>query len=104
MASLKDSGVHQRNTALEHIELHKLDGVLYFADDDNLYSLELFQSLRQIMYTKMELFSTMVSSKNLDSIAEPCPHANLDWYNMGTSVNETRTLAHLDPCNNVLRY
>lgn len=46
--SIKDRGVHQRNTALEHIELHKLDGVVYFADDDNIYSLELFQSLRHI--------------------------------------------------------
>ncbi|KAG5385347.1 hypothetical protein IGI04_036817 [Brassica rapa subsp. trilocularis] len=50
MTSLKDRGVHQRNTALEHIELYKLDGVVYFADDDNVYSLELFQSLRQIRY------------------------------------------------------
>jgi hypothetical protein len=48
MTSIKDRGVHQRNTALEHIELHKLDGIVYFADDDNIYSLELFQSLRQI--------------------------------------------------------
>ncbi|KAL0678750.1 hypothetical protein Bca4012_006731 [Brassica carinata] len=48
--SIKDRGVHQRNTALEHIELHKLDGVVYFADDDNIYSLELFQSLRHISF------------------------------------------------------
>uniref|UniRef100_A0A1J3HUS1 Glycosyltransferases n=1 Tax=Noccaea caerulescens TaxID=107243 RepID=A0A1J3HUS1_NOCCA len=46
--SIRDRGVHQRNTALEHIELHKLDGIVYFADDDNIYTLELFQSLRLI--------------------------------------------------------
>lgn len=46
--NVKDRGVHQRNTALEHIERHRLDGVVYFADDDNIYSLELFQSLREI--------------------------------------------------------
>ncbi|CAF2045226.1 unnamed protein product [Brassica rapa] len=64
MASLKDSGVHQRNTALEHIELHKLDGVLYFADDDNLYSLELFQSLRQIIRFGTWPVAMLAPSKN----------------------------------------
>lgn len=46
--SVKDRGVHQRNTAIEHIEHHKLDGIVYFADDDNIYSLELFERLRDI--------------------------------------------------------
>ncbi|XP_078152050.1 nucleotide-diphospho-sugar transferases superfamily protein [Carex rostrata] len=46
--NLKDRGVHQRNTALEHIETHRLDGIIYFADDDNVYSLELFDRIRQI--------------------------------------------------------
>jgi hypothetical protein len=45
---VKDRGVYQRNTALEHIERHKLDGIVYFADDDNVYSIELFESLRDI--------------------------------------------------------
>lgn len=48
--NVKDRGVHQRNTALEHIERHKLDGIVYFADDDNMYSLELFESMREIRY------------------------------------------------------
>ncbi|KAL8172075.1 hypothetical protein V2J09_023879 [Rumex salicifolius] len=48
MTNIKDRGVHQRNTALEHIERHKLDGIVYFADDDNIYSLELFESIREI--------------------------------------------------------
>lgn len=47
---VKDRGVHQRNTALEHIERHRLDGIVYFADDDNVYSLELFHTLRGIRY------------------------------------------------------
>ncbi|KAK9097057.1 hypothetical protein Sjap_022554 [Stephania japonica] len=46
--NVKDRGVHQRNTALEHVEHHKLDGIVYFADDDNIYSLKLFESLRKI--------------------------------------------------------
>lgn len=48
--SAKDRGVYQRNTALEHIERHKLDAIVYFADDDNIFSLDLFDSLRDIKY------------------------------------------------------
>lgn len=48
MTDVKDRGVHQRNAALQHIEHHKLDGIVYFADDDNIYSLELFDGLRNI--------------------------------------------------------
>lgn len=48
MTDIKDRGVHQRNVALEHIEHHRLDGIVYFADDDNIYSLELFESIRSI--------------------------------------------------------
>ncbi|XP_015074269.1 probable beta-1,4-xylosyltransferase IRX9H [Solanum pennellii] len=48
MTDIKDRGVHQRNVALEHIEHHRLNGIVYFADDDNIYSLELFESIRSI--------------------------------------------------------
>ncbi|XP_027094455.1 probable beta-1,4-xylosyltransferase IRX9H [Coffea eugenioides] len=48
LTDVKDKSVHQRNTALEHIENHKLDGVVYFADDDSIHSLELFECLREI--------------------------------------------------------
>ena len=48
--NIKDRGVHQRNTALDHIQRHRLDGIVYFADDDNIYSLHLFHHLRNIRY------------------------------------------------------
>ncbi|KAK6940303.1 Glycosyl transferase, family 43 [Dillenia turbinata] len=48
LTNIKDRGVHQRNTALKHIERHKLDGIVYFADDDNMYSLDLFENIRKI--------------------------------------------------------
>nr|DAD40827.1 TPA_asm: hypothetical protein HUJ06_015150 [Nelumbo nucifera] len=51
LTNIKDRGVHQRNTALEHIEHHRLDGIVYFADDDNIYSLQLFESIREIRYS-----------------------------------------------------
>lgn len=39
-----------RNVAIAHIETHRLDGIVYFADDDNIYSVELFQQMREIRY------------------------------------------------------
>lgn len=48
LTNLKDRGTYQRNTALAHIEQHQLDGIVYFADDDNVYTLELFQQMRHV--------------------------------------------------------
>ncbi|OAY73705.1 putative glucuronosyltransferase [Ananas comosus] len=38
----------QRNIALYHIEKHRLDGIVYFADDDQIYSVDLFEEMRKI--------------------------------------------------------
>ncbi|KAF6175554.1 hypothetical protein GIB67_023074 [Kingdonia uniflora] len=54
--NVKDRGVHQRNTVLEHIGRHKLDGIVYFVEDDNIYSLELFESLLEIRKQCLLLF------------------------------------------------
>ncbi|KAF8400836.1 hypothetical protein HHK36_014139 [Tetracentron sinense] len=48
LTSIRDTGVHQRNVALSHIETHQLDGIVYFADDDKMYSVNLFEQLREI--------------------------------------------------------
>ncbi|KAG9159278.1 hypothetical protein Leryth_024704 [Lithospermum erythrorhizon] len=64
LTDVKDRGVHQRNRALEHIELHRLDGIVYFADDDNIYTLELFQSLRKIRRFGTWPVAMLVQSKN----------------------------------------
>ncbi|KAL5976851.1 hypothetical protein ACLOJK_021185 [Asimina triloba] len=48
LTTIKDKGSHQRNVALSHIEKHRLDGIVYFADDHNIYSLELFEQMREI--------------------------------------------------------
>lgn len=61
---LKDRGVHQRNAALEHIELHRLDGIVYFADDDNVYSLELFEQMREIRRFGTWPVAMLAHSKN----------------------------------------
>eukprot|EP01018_Ginkgo_biloba_P015931 Gb_17465 [translate_table: standard] len=48
ITDVKDRSTHQRNVALAHIEQHQLEGVVYFADDSNVYTLELFEQLRKI--------------------------------------------------------
>lgn len=70
LTDIKDRGVHQRNTALEHIEHHKLDGIVYFADDDNVYSLELFETLRDIRYVL--LCFLILLSNNVDVFCFLC--------------------------------
>ncbi|KAK9724892.1 hypothetical protein RND81_05G106500 [Saponaria officinalis] len=46
--NVKDRAVHKINVALIHIETHTLDGIVYFADDDNVYSVDLSAQIRQI--------------------------------------------------------
>lgn len=48
LTDVRDRSVHQRNVALSHIETHHLDGIVYFADDNNIYSTDLFEQMRQI--------------------------------------------------------
>lgn len=47
--TLKPRGVSNRNRGLAWIRKNAVDGVLYFADDDNTYDLEIFNQMR---YTK----------------------------------------------------
>lgn len=48
LTDVKDAVIHQRNAALSHIETHRLDGIIYFADDHNVYLPDLFEQMRQI--------------------------------------------------------
>lgn len=48
LTDIRDRTIHQRNVALSHIETHHLDGIVYFADDDNIYSTDIFEQMRQI--------------------------------------------------------
>lgn len=42
---IKPRGVSNRNRGLEWIRANATDGVLYFADDDNSYDLEIFEEV-----------------------------------------------------------
>lgn len=48
VTNIKDTSIQQRNVALSHIEKHQLDGIVLFADDDKIYSLELFEEMQGI--------------------------------------------------------
>ncbi|KAF5784566.1 putative 1,4-beta-D-xylan synthase [Helianthus annuus] len=71
LTDIKDRGVHQRNRALEHIEHHKLDGIVYFADDDNVYSLQLFESIREISRFGTWPVAMLAQSKNKATLEGP---------------------------------
>ncbi|KAL8226316.1 hypothetical protein R6Q57_016148 [Mikania cordata] len=71
LTNIKDRGVHQRNRALEHIEHHKLDGLVYFADDDNVYSLQLFESIREISRFGTWPIAMLAQSKNKATLEGP---------------------------------
>ncbi|KAF9687402.1 hypothetical protein SADUNF_Sadunf02G0089800 [Salix dunnii] len=80
--SVKDRGVHQRNAGLEHIERHRLDGIVYFADDDNVYSLELFESLRNISRFGTWPVAMLAQSKNKAILEGPVCNASqvIGWH------------------------
>ncbi|KAL1834637.1 hypothetical protein ACET3Z_004288 [Daucus carota] len=48
LTEIKYRSLHQRNLALSHIEMHRLDGIVFFADDTNIYATELFEQMRLI--------------------------------------------------------
>ncbi|KAJ3035651.1 Galactosylgalactosylxylosylprotein 3-beta-glucuronosyltransferase 1 [Rhizophlyctis rosea] len=48
-------GLDQRNAALDYIRDRRINGVVYFTDDDNAYDLKLFENLRNV--TTLSLFS-----------------------------------------------
>ncbi|KAH1096953.1 hypothetical protein J1N35_013874 [Gossypium stocksii] len=81
-SSVKDPRVHQRNAALEHIERHKLDGIVFFADDDNVYTLELFESLRTISRFGTWPVAMLAQSKNKAILEGPVCNASqvIGWH------------------------
>lgn len=57
---------HMRNVALNHIEYHRLNGVVHFADVSNFYSLELIEEIREIdMFGVWAVSSMSVDGKRI---------------------------------------
>lgn len=42
LTDVRDKSIHQRNVALFYIETHRLDGIIYFANEENVYSIDIF--------------------------------------------------------------
>ncbi|CAK7353278.1 unnamed protein product [Dovyalis caffra] len=68
---IKDRSVHQRNVALSHIEIHRLDGIIHFADDDYTYSADLFEQMRQIRRFGTWTVAKLTVHKNKDFVEGP---------------------------------
>lgn len=61
---VKEKAVHQRNVALSHIEKCRLDGIVFFADDDMVYSGDLFDNMREIRRFGTWPVAILTESKN----------------------------------------
>ncbi|MBA0648045.1 hypothetical protein Goklo_015832, partial [Gossypium klotzschianum] len=96
-SSVKDPRVHQRNAALEHIERHKLDGIVFFADDDNVYTLELFESLRTISRFGTWPVAMLAQSKNKAILEGPVCNASqvIGWHTNDKSKRLRRFYADM---------
>ncbi|KAK4419972.1 putative beta-1,4-xylosyltransferase IRX9H [Sesamum alatum] len=68
---ITDRNVLLRNVALTHIETHRLDGIVYFADDDKIYSAHLFDQMRNISRFGTWTVAKLVESKGEISLEGP---------------------------------
>eukprot|EP00271_Cylindrocystis_brebissonii_P020163 TRINITY_DN655_c1_g1_i1.p1 TRINITY_DN655_c1_g1~~TRINITY_DN655_c1_g1_i1.p1 ORF type:complete len:453 (+),score=45.72 TRINITY_DN655_c1_g1_i1:720-2078(+) len=99
MTDVKDRGVHQRNAALEHIQEHRLDGIVFFADDDNVYSNELFDEIRKVKRFGVWPVAMAQQGKSRPVIEGPvCDEAGkvLGWHTNEKSKRLRRF--HVDMC------
>ncbi|XP_059641326.1 probable beta-1,4-xylosyltransferase IRX9H isoform X2 [Cornus florida] len=82
LTDTQDRGVHQRNVALSHIETHRLNGIVYFADDDNIYSIDLFEQMRQIRRLGTWMVAKLLENKSETIVEGPICNGTqvLGWH------------------------
>merc|ERR1719150_1123166 len=85
----KPRGVYQRNAAIQWLRDQKLgeQGVVYFADDDNTYSSELFEAIRTTKMVSV-LPVGLVGGLMVEQQRRPKSH----W--MGRSLGQEPPLCH----------
>ncbi|XP_027182314.1 probable beta-1,4-xylosyltransferase IRX9H [Coffea eugenioides] len=69
LTGTNDRGMLLRNVGLSHIETHQLDGIIYFADDDNMYTTDLFDQMRHIRRFGTWIVAELVG-KNTHAVME----------------------------------
>ncbi|KAL1532507.1 hypothetical protein AAHA92_32506 [Salvia divinorum] len=88
---IKDRSALLRNVALSHIETHRLDGIAYFADDDNIYSTALFDQMRNI--SRIGTWTTAKLVQSRDEILLEGPICNSSQV-LGWHVDEEKKRSH----------
>uniref|UniRef100_J3N1L1 Glycosyltransferases n=2 Tax=Oryza brachyantha TaxID=4533 RepID=J3N1L1_ORYBR len=91
-----DRRARQRNTALDHIEHHRLHGIVYFADEDNVYSLDLFHHLGDIRSFGTWPVATLAPGKSKTILKGPVCDGNrvVGWHTR--DGNKKRGRFHVD--------
>ncbi|XP_068652257.1 probable beta-1,4-xylosyltransferase IRX9H [Aristolochia californica] len=96
LTSIRHRGVHQRNVALSHIEKHKLDGIVYFAADHNMYKLDLFDQMRTIRRFGTWPVALLTDSKNKVILEGPvCNNSQVIGWHTNPRISRIRRF-HVD--------
>ncbi|XP_065849958.1 probable beta-1,4-xylosyltransferase IRX9H [Euphorbia lathyris] len=97
LTDVKDRNVHQRNVALSHIETHCLDGIVYFADDSNIYLADLFEHMRQFRRFGTWIVAKVTGSRSKGSLEGPICNGSrvIGWHAQDSSRRFRRFHADL---------
>ncbi|XP_002457311.1 probable glucuronosyltransferase Os01g0157700 [Sorghum bicolor] len=95
-ADAGDEADHQRNVALSHIELHRLNGIVHFAGASSVYDLRFFQTLRQTRGISAWPLATISPADQRVTLEGPtCNSSQITgWYSKDSSTNRTQIIAN----------
>uniref|UniRef100_A0A0D9XIH6 Glycosyltransferases n=1 Tax=Leersia perrieri TaxID=77586 RepID=A0A0D9XIH6_9ORYZ len=87
----------QRNAALDHIEHHRLHGIVYFADEENVYSLDLLHHLRDIRNFGTWPVATLSPGKSKTILEGPVCNGSrvVGWHTRDRSKIRRRFHVHM---------
>ncbi|CAL0310452.1 unnamed protein product [Lupinus luteus] len=84
---------HQRNLALKHIEHHRLNGIVHFAELSNVYDLQFFQQLRDIEVFGTWPMALLAANRKKVIIEGPvCDSSHVIGWHLRNMNNESEAL------------
>ncbi|KAF3333628.1 putative glucuronosyltransferase [Carex littledalei] len=88
---------HQRNLALRHIELHRLAGIVHFADASVIYDLNFFEEMRKIKRFGVWPVATVGLNRRKVIIEGPiCQESNIvGWFSKDASSRANQAITSL---------